>query len=435
MASYNILDYGAEPSDQLQTERIQAAIDACFLAGGGEVIVPAGIFRTGGLRLRSHVTVRLLAGAVIEGSPDPEDYGAYLNDTLEPLTVTPAEDFRITRSAQWYSRWSNGLFKAVYAEDIAIIGEPGSFIDGRNCYDPQGERDFRGPHPISFWYCRGVRLEGYTIRDSANWAHAIFNSEDVTLRSVTVYGGHDGFNVRTCDRVLVEDCAFYTGDDCIAGFDNYDVTVRRCFFNSPCYPFRFGATKMLVEDCRAKGPGLYGHRYSLDDERKKRSLVTDSSARHTSGWGFVYYCDFRADIRHDPGDITIRRCRFENLLGLFCLPFELENRWCINRSLGSIRFEDCEALGVRRPIFIRGDLYEPITFEMENVRITPAAGCETLPALAAENFARIDLKNVVFDGFTDPKIFTRTPGEVTVEGGTPLPVRHLGTIREFYQMF
>ena len=44
MVAYNIKDYGAVPSDQLQTEKIQAAIDACFLAGGGEVVIPAGIF-------------------------------------------------------------------------------------------------------------------------------------------------------------------------------------------------------------------------------------------------------------------------------------------------------------------------------------------------------------------------------------------------------
>ncbi len=435
MATYNILDYGAVSSDQLQTEKIQAAIDACFLAGGGEVVVPAGIYRTGCLRVRSNVTIHLLAGAIIEGSSDPEDYCWYLNDTVEPLDLKPETDFRRGRSAQWYSRWSNGLFKAVHAENIAIIGEPGSFIDGCNCYDPEGEEHFRGPHPISFWNCKGITLKGYCIKNGANWAHAIFNSQDITLSHVSVYGGHDGFDVRTCDRVVVEDCEFYTGDDCIAGFDNYDVTVRRCIFNTPCFPLRFGATKMLVEDCHATGPARYGARWSMDDEHKKNSLLSDSGAKHSAGWGFVYYCDFRADIRHDPGDITIRNCTFENPLGLFCLPFEIEHRWCINRSLCSIRYENCEAIGVRRPIFIKGDEYEPITFELENVRVTPAEGAETLPVLVAENFKKISFKNVTFEGFTNPKIFIRTPGEVEVEGGTPLPVQHLGTIDKFYQEY
>lgn len=50
---YTITDFGARISDLLQTE----AIDECFSNDGGVVIIPAGIYRTGGLRLRSHVTL------------------------------------------------------------------------------------------------------------------------------------------------------------------------------------------------------------------------------------------------------------------------------------------------------------------------------------------------------------------------------------------
>ena len=60
------------------------------------------------------------------------------------------------------------------------------------------------------------------------------------MRGVTVLGGHDGFDIRTCDDVLVEDCDFRTGDDCIAGFDNRNVTVRNCHFNCACTMLRFG---------------------------------------------------------------------------------------------------------------------------------------------------------------------------------------------------
>ena len=72
---------------------------------------------------------------------------------------------------------------------------------------------------------------------------------------------------------------------------------------------------------------------------------------------------------------------------------------------------------------------------MENVRITPAEEGRTLPVLVAENFKKISFKNVTFEGFTNPKIFIRTPGEVEIEGGTPLPVQHLGTISKFYQAY
>ncbi len=89
---FNITDYGAVAnSPELQTAKLQAAIDACFLAGGGEVVVPAGIFRTATVRLRSHVTLHLLSGATIEGSTDPEDYTHFLEDTLEPIHVNEDE--------------------------------------------------------------------------------------------------------------------------------------------------------------------------------------------------------------------------------------------------------------------------------------------------------------------------------------------------------
>lgn len=427
MKYFDITAYGAIPCDLLQTEKIQKAIDECFLAGGGEVVVPAGFFRTGGLRLRSNVTLRLKTGAVLEGSRNCEDYNAYLQDTLEPLTIPYDRDPRKTRSAQWYSRWSNGLLKAVNAENIAVIGEPGSFIDGAGCMDPQGERDYRGPHPISFWNCKNVHLEGYTIKDSGNWAHAIFNSENIDVHNVSVYGGLDGINFRSCQHILVEDCLFYTGDNCVAGFDNYDWTIRRCVCNSGVSTMLLGGTKVLVEDCKMFGfPSYYPQRNALTDEEKKYNLPGEGGGIHTTGWGIQYYCDFRANPKYTPGDFIVRNCEFSHLRGIFNHPFGLENRWCINRSLSSIRFENCKAEGMRRPVFLTCDPYEPMVFEMENVTITPEKGLESMPIIVARNVKSISLKNVTVEGFTEPCILTVNNAEnVTQEGGTPLPVEHV----------
>ena len=130
----------------LCTKSIQDAIDACFLGGGGEVTVPAGTFLTGGLRLRSGVTLHLLENAVLLGSINPEDYCTYLQDKIEPISeqercsIAPnvADAERSGRSAYPYSRWNNAIIRAIRAENIAIIGEKGSKINGQNCYDPQG---------------------------------------------------------------------------------------------------------------------------------------------------------------------------------------------------------------------------------------------------------------------------------------------------------
>lgn len=41
--------------ERLQTAQLQAAIDALSAAGGGTLVFPAGIYRTGALRLKSGV--------------------------------------------------------------------------------------------------------------------------------------------------------------------------------------------------------------------------------------------------------------------------------------------------------------------------------------------------------------------------------------------
>ena len=54
----SILEFGAKPDGQtLNTMAIQRATDAVFQAGGGTVRVPAGIFLTGRIELRSAVTL------------------------------------------------------------------------------------------------------------------------------------------------------------------------------------------------------------------------------------------------------------------------------------------------------------------------------------------------------------------------------------------
>lgn len=155
----NIIDYGAVSSVEInQSKAIQAAIDACWKDGGGEVIVPEGQYLTGDIRLRSNITLHLQRNAQLIGSRDPMDYFNHLKDTCEPLSAdritnapyvhlstihgeTEYEDnkkeYRFKRIPA--SRWNNALIRAIDAKNIAIIGEEGSLISGSNCFDAEGE--------------------------------------------------------------------------------------------------------------------------------------------------------------------------------------------------------------------------------------------------------------------------------------------------------
>lgn len=409
----SILDYGAGTGDALQTGAIQKAIDECFLAGGGEVRVPAGVYRIGCIRLRSRVTLYLEAGAILEGSIDPEDYLCYLQDAVEPIET--CDDPGISRSVYPYSRWMNAMIRIHNAQDVAIIGEKGSFIDGMNCYDAQGEEGYRGPHGICIHDSRNIRLEGYALKNCGNWAHAIFKSQDVAMRQVTVYAGHDGFDVRVCDNVLVEDCTFITGDDCVAGFDNNDVIVRRCRFDTACSALRFGGNHVLIEDCTAIAPSAFGHRYSLTDEQKRARQLTGADCRHNMLNFFLYYCDHRADPRRTPGDILVRNCRIQNADRLFSLEYDGKHVWCCNRSLSSIRFESCVAEGLSQPAYIYGDVNEPLTLHLKDTTLTTRAGSEGEAVINARNYERIALKNVRIAGYEKPRIEIHTEGEISMK--------------------
>lgn len=409
---WNILDYGAVADGRLCTKNIQKAIDACFLAGGGEVVIPAGEYLTGGVRLRSNVTLHLLENAVLKGSICPEDYLDFLNDQLEPIpweerdqpvsTVNFAPGYTGGFSAYPYTRWNDAVIRAFHAQNIAIIGEAGAEIDGQNCFDELGEEGYRGPHTIDMWFCENITLRGYTIRDSGNWAHAIHNSQNIQVNGITVLGGHDGFDVRTCDNILIEDCKFITGDDCIAGFDNIGVTVRNCYFESACSWFRFGAADMLVENCLGMNPCTYGHRYKLTPEQKRNRSNDTSACRHDCHNVFLYYCDNRAKVRKTPGNILIRNSTFKNPKTVINLPFG--HKWCCNRSLGDITFENCVIEDISEPSKITAPAEEPLTLRLLNCTITPLQGYENIPFIKGENICKLDLTGTDISAFAAPEI-------------------------------
>lgn len=423
-----ITDFGAKPGNELCTEQIQKAIDQCFLAGGGEVVIPSGRFLTGGLRIRSHVTLHLLEGATLAGSVNPEDYLTYLDDKIEPISEdernktveTALPESEGSRSVKPYSRWNNAIIRAVNAKNIAIVGEKNSYIDGQNCYDELGEENYRGPHGINMWYCENIKLSGYTLKDSGNWAHAIQNSKNIEVKDVKVLGGHDGFDVRTCDDVIVENCEFYSGDDAIAGFDNINVTIRNCILNSSCSALRFGGTNVLVENCKTCSPNKYGFRGHLTPDRKKARANTDEKCRHDCVNAFLYYCDYRAKIRQTPGNILIKNCKFENVHAVFLQTFG--HKWACNKALDNIMFEDCSFEGVSLPVNIGCPDNEPMTFKMKNCEISVREDASDVPVLEAQNFRDIIFDNLKLSGYNSPKIVYCTEGNIELKNSTQITV-------------
>ena len=412
---FMITDYGAIPNvESVQTEAIQKALDACFLAGGGEVIIPANMsFVTGDIRIRSNTTLHLMENSTLLGSKEVKDYFHIHNDPIEPLPAEQNTRLRVDNKrefdpkgkgfkAYFYtagSYWNHGLIRAVYAENIALIGETGSKIDGRNIYDPEGTEHYRGPHGINMHFCKNVTLRGYTIQNTGNWAHAIIQCEGITFENLTVNAGHDALHTRACSKVLMSGCKLFTGDDCVAGFDNLDVVIRDCEISSACSAFRYGGNNILVENCNIWGPCPYQFRGSFTMEEKIAGVTTSARGRNNMLSFWTNFVTEDLPVRRPAGKILIRNCTVKNADRMLHLNLSGNEPWQIGIPPTDITFENIKIEGVKMGLAAYGIESSPVEITLRNVDYTYAEGAEGTPLFRVAHCSAINLENVKVSGY------------------------------------
>ena len=429
MKEFNVKDFGAASDGTLQTEKIQSAIDACFIEGGGKVIIPEGEYLTGGIRLRSNITLYLKSGAILKGSRNPEDYFGYINDKIEPLSeseITDApyvhicevkgeteyvenrEEYRYKRTPG--SRWNNAIIRTINAENVAIIGEEGSVIDGDNCYDEIGEEQYRGPHGMTMFKTKNIKLSGYTIKNCGNWAHNLLFCENISVSKITALAGHDGFDAAVSRNITIADSEFYTGDDCIAGFGNANIYISGCILNSACSAMRFSGTNVLVENCRMYSPCRYSFRGRLTKEEKESGAMVASAGRYNMLSAFTYYGDYTLPIKEQPGNIIIRNCEMENAGKMLHYHYGREG-WQRNRPMTDITFENVVAKGITLPMIVCGDKNVPFTLKLKNVNVDIGNGEQTPDTfMYAEDFEKIELENFTLKNFKGDAVILKKSG-------------------------
>ncbi|MFO1448937.1 MAG: glycosyl hydrolase family 28 protein [Opitutaceae bacterium] len=257
-----ITDLGARPgTEEVCTAIIQRAIDHCHGQGGGTVVIPPGVFTTGTLRLRSFVCIDLAPGAVLRGSLALSDY---------PVQPTPA--YRSLKD-------SAGFRALIYAEGeerIAVVGQ--GTLDGRGEAFPFGGNDLDGrPRLLQFVSCKGVRVEGLRLRNSALWMQHYLNCEQVQVRGLEVWNhanrNNDMIDIDGCRQVTVSDCVGDTDDDGItlkstgpAPCEN--VVITNCVISSRCNAIKCGTEStggfrnVAISNCVVKPTvattGFYG---------------------------------------------------------------------------------------------------------------------------------------------------------------------------------
>lgn len=361
MNQYLVTEYGVKTaSPELQTAAFQAVLDLCR-SGGGTVVVPAGTYHVAALRMWSDTTLYLQKGAVICGSDNCDDYEIFPIPDGMPMRSDLELIPQYYHKPVW-EEYRRAILTAYGEKNISIIGEFGSAIDGRNCYDPNGEEHYRGPHAIFLSCCENVLLDGYTARHSGNFLHEANNCRNLTMRNVTCLGGSDGIHLHFTRHAVIEDCLFKTGDDCIAGINVSDLTVRRCILNTSCNLFRMGGTGVVVEDCYAYGAGYYPHRVTV--VRGKNDELPRTGGRHNT----LCLVDHFASTEYPgvPSNMRFRNCVFENINRILEDPRDGDSLHSGNH-MGYLSLENVRFTDLKEPSLICADGTRPLTIRLKDV--------------------------------------------------------------------
>ena len=308
--AYDITKFGAKPdhSAAKNQKAIQKAIDKCSKKGGGKVIVPAGQkFLTAAIQLKSGVNLVVEEGAVLEFAFEPELYPIVPTRwegldcwNLSPLIYSyQAKDIAITGKGTIDGGGSNETWwpwvsakKFGYKEGMPVHqwketsrpqllkqAEDGVPMDERR-YGPQ---DGLRPQMINLNQCEGILIEDVTLLRSPFWVIHPLLSKDITVRGVHINNdgpNGDGCDPESCDRVLIENCYFNTGDDCIAiksgrnndgreggqgkfaGRPSKNIIIRNCQFNNGHggvvigSEISGGCQNVYAENCEMDSPSL-----------------------------------------------------------------------------------------------------------------------------------------------------------------------------------
>lgn len=283
-----ITAYGAAAGQDC-TKAFADAIAACNAAGGGRVVVPPGSWLTGAIHLKSNVNLYVSEGAVVKFATDPGLYpivrtyweGNELMNFSPFIYAFGQDNIAVTGKGtldgqaddkHWWD-WRLPAFTSGSRKRLQAMGEDNTPIEKRIF----GASDFLRPNFIQPFLCNNVLIEGVTLLRSPMWQVHPVRCRNVTVRGVTMEAtgpNTDGCNPESCIDVLIEDCNFNCGDDCIAiksgrngdgrrvAVPTQNVVIRRCNMKNGHGGVTIGSEisggvrYVFAEDCTMDSPQL-----------------------------------------------------------------------------------------------------------------------------------------------------------------------------------
>jgi hypothetical protein len=221
--TFNILHYGAVPDGKtINTKQIQSAIDDASKQGGGIVYIPAGTFMTGGLVLRSHITLHLASAAKLLGSPNTEDYAF----NAGPPTEADANGRHLIFARDCVNIEISGLGiidgnGSAFWEKRGRTPPPADFLwHDSIASDWQASTPHRPSPMLEFAYCTNLRIKDITLANPAGWTLRPIACKTVYITGILVrnpvYAPQtDGMDITCCENVFISNCDIDVGDDAI----------------------------------------------------------------------------------------------------------------------------------------------------------------------------------------------------------------------------
>ncbi|MCP9770433.1 glycoside hydrolase family 28 protein [Lacihabitans sp. LS3-19] len=253
-----ITDFGAvNGGEVLCTKAFADAIAALTKKGGGKVIVPAGVWLTGPIILKSNIEIFASAGALIRFSTNKDLYpiietsfeGLNTWRCISPIYGKNLENVALTGTGVWDG--SGGAWRAVKKSKLTanewkkLVASGGVLDETKENWYPSEQfklggngadqnvrfdlhtkeeflaiRDFLRPVMVSIQNSKNVMFDGPVFQNSPAWCLHPLMVENLIVRNITVRNpwysqNGDGIDVESCKNVIVENSSFDVGDDAI----------------------------------------------------------------------------------------------------------------------------------------------------------------------------------------------------------------------------
>lgn len=266
----NIVKYGAVPDGRtLNTRSINQAIEDCSKNGGGVVLVPAGLWVSGPIYMKSNVNLHVAKSATLFFTDDKTQYkivageyeGRKVARNESPISGNNLENIAITGKGiidgngdvwravhqrqlpppDWQKKVASGgvvsddgktWYPSQQFKDATVAKKSMLLMPGKPLSAFEDMKDVLRPNLLVLNNCKKVLIEGVILQNSAAWCLHPILCEDLTISDVMVKNpdyahNGDGMDIESCRNFIIENSILDVGDDAICIKSGKDEEGRK----------------------------------------------------------------------------------------------------------------------------------------------------------------------------------------------------------------